>query len=415
MYDILFEIIRISSMCMRNFICFSLNLPMNEKILVSLFIATAFSQAHVVFIDRYSLLISVLLYPLVFLSALISYKSFTLKYLSPSLCFLFTLLYFSLNTVDVKMTAWIFPLSLSIFVLLKDYLKVAIFNLFISVLTIVLLFGLSFWMCGFFLNLDFYLGDCYVGDRLFLLYPFYCVEYTPIPFQIFIINRFSSVFDEPGMLGTISALILCAKNFDLKNDYRLFVVLAGGIFSMSLAFFVLCLFYWIISCRIFSKYIIYLFIFFFLFLLFDSIFDGVFVERLSYRLVDSDMESIDNRTAGNFEVMFKQFLNSSALFCGMGHNAHLLAGGGSDGLKVFFYNYGILGLGLLLLSFSVLIYSYKLKWHFMPLIVVYFLSFYQRAAIYRLYQLLIFVAGLIIINMCYYDRKNKIFSSNTSL
>ena len=402
-------------MNMLNFTYFNFKLSINEKILVVLFVTTAFAQAHVVFIDRYSLLVNTLLYPFTFFYVFISYKSFTLKYLFPSICFFFTLLYFSLNTTEIKITAWVFPLSLAFFVLLKDKLKMEIFNLFISILAIVLFMGILFWLCNFFLNWNLYLGDCYIGNRLFQLYPFYCVEYTPLSLQMFNVGRFSSVFDEPGMLGTISALILCAKNFEFKSDPRLSLILLGGILSMSLAFFVLCLSYWIISRKIFSKYILYLFAFLILFFLIDSLFDGVFIERLLYRLTGNDIKGLDNRTDGNFDMMFNQFLNSSSLLFGMGHNAHLLAGGGSDGMKVFFYNYGILGLILLLFSFSALICSYKLRWDILPLIVVYLFSFYQRAAIYRLYQLLIFIGGLIVINMCCYDRKNKVLGSDTSL
>lgn len=50
------------------------------------------------------------------------------------------------------------------------------------------------------------------------------------------LDRFTGVFTEPGVVGTLSAFLLVTSGCDLKNDKRNIVILISGIFSFSLAF-----------------------------------------------------------------------------------------------------------------------------------------------------------------------------------
>jgi hypothetical protein len=55
-----------------------------------------------------------------------------------------------------------------------------------------------------------------------------------------VISRLCGVYDEPGMVGTITALMLAVRGFDIRG-WRAVVLWLGGVFSLSLAFVVLTL------------------------------------------------------------------------------------------------------------------------------------------------------------------------------
>lgn len=311
-----------------------------ENFLAFLFLISALAQAHIVFIDQYPIL-NLLPYPFLLIYSILMYKSFSTKCLYAGVLFFLALLYFQLRADDIKITFWVYPLVITLFILLKDKIKLKIFELFTTLFSVSITLGVFFWLVSFFFGKSFYLGDCRVGERIFELYPFYVIEY--VPFQLFEINRFSSVFDEPGMLGTLSVFVLAAKKFQLGEDYRLIPILVGGIVSASLAFYALAVFYWLFSFQIKFKQIVYLVIIVLVFLLVDKVLDGVLLERILFRLNVSDVSELDNRMSNSFGHIFNHYLQTDNIILGMGHNAHTAFGGGSDGLKVFFYNYGLVG------------------------------------------------------------------------
>lgn len=78
-------------------------------------------------------------------------------------------------------------------------------------------------------------------DRVYTIYPFLIREQVVDIFN-FSGTRFSGTYDEPGAIGTISAVLLCVNQFRLK-DWRNIVFLLTGLLSMSLAFYVMLTFY----------------------------------------------------------------------------------------------------------------------------------------------------------------------------
>ena len=59
------------------------------------------------------------------------------------------------------------------------------------------------------------------------------------------IPRFSGVFDEPGVIGTISAIILTIGKFDLK-DRRLLVIFFASMLSLSFFYYIVVMVYYLI-------------------------------------------------------------------------------------------------------------------------------------------------------------------------
>ena len=74
-------------------------------------------------------------------------------------------------------------------------------------------------------------------------------DYTVYPPLLVVSNtfletiRFLAVFDEPGVVGTVSMLILFVEDYKLKNICNIIVFIAG-IFSFSFFFYVATLLYW---------------------------------------------------------------------------------------------------------------------------------------------------------------------------
>ena len=136
-----------------------------------------------------------------------------------------------------------------IFSIKNNYL-VSIFYRFKQIYAFILIPGLILWVLHQFLGNDFlYLGkfdESAIPNQLkvdagqgYALYPFTVVLdymlYQPI-------YRFMGPFDEPGVVGTISAIVLAANKFKLKNKSD-FIVLFSGVASLSLAFYLMSFIY----------------------------------------------------------------------------------------------------------------------------------------------------------------------------
>jgi len=76
--------------------------------------------------------------------------------------------------------------------------------------------------------------------KSYLVYPLALVSTKSLD----LFTRFCGFYDEPGMVGTISALILCAKRFNMK-DWRCVITLLAGLLSTSMFFYGLVAVYWI--------------------------------------------------------------------------------------------------------------------------------------------------------------------------
>lgn len=79
-----------------------------------------------------------------------------------------------------------------------------------------------------------------IQNRTYTVYPFLIVEQLTNDFQLSGM-RFCGVYDEPGVIGTLSAVLLCINQFKMK-DWKNVVFLITGLLSMSLSFYVILTF-----------------------------------------------------------------------------------------------------------------------------------------------------------------------------
>jgi len=212
--------------------------------------------------------------------------------------------------------------------------------------------------------------------------------------------RLSSVFPEPGVVGTVSALLLTVTRFDVKN-WKGVILLVSGILSFSLAFYVLACMYLILK-KPFYLFILAGLLSALFFYLPDDIKDNRIIkyyvmERGEALFVNFD--EVDNRLNDCFERRYDEFLNSSDIFIGNGYKASISTMCNVSSYKNVIYDYGIIGFLILVLLYIIILLSkIRTKSDFMncvPLLIVFFATSYQRPAFDTFWFFAIFVGGVI--------------------
>ena len=211
--------------------------------------------------------------------------------------------------------------------------------------------------------------------------------------------RAQGMFDEPGLLGTVAALILIADGYKLKNNFKNIVIMIGGLISFSFAFYVLSVVY--LGLKHTYKFIPILIVFLILASLFNmGILEDPFLEKYifnRFKIEDGSFAG-DNRTTRNFDIEFNNFLHSdiSTILFGKGAGAGKRnpAMQGSSSWKMSLYNRGILGLLMLILFpiIGTIVFSKTKEGYY--LLFMFLLSVYQRPNILNLGYMSILFGGL---------------------
>ncbi|QTX31890.1 hypothetical protein KAR29_11230 [Aminithiophilus ramosus] len=202
--------------------------------------------------------------------------------------------------------------------------------------------------------------------------------------------RFHGIYGEPGALGTYAALILGFDKF--RNKIPCMIILFSGIISFSLAFCVLMIFN---IFFIFKRKLLWV-IFLFAIALAGTTSDELqtmFFSRLTFT---EEGFSGDNRDKDQFKQEFDYFItnnNISDVVVGKGFRASNLAGGaGGASVRMFVYDYGLLGLFFVAVVYFSILAKNKTKNNFLAMLA-YFMSMYQRPWIYNWDFIFIFYFG----------------------
>lgn len=212
------------------------------------------------------------------------------------------------------------------------------------------------------------------------------------------IRRLCGMFNEPGVVGTLSALLLCADQFRLKHKLINKIVLLGGIFSFSLAFFLLSvayltLFYAFKSIKkLFAAGAALIILLASLHFLFpDNYFLNVYIfDRIK---ITSEGLSGNNRTSSEFDQFYSDFWKEDNVIFGEGKGYG--SGYSTSSYKTVITSNGVWGIGVILLflfSYTI-VYSKRetIPWFFLA---AYLLSFYQRPDIINCTYLLLICGGI---------------------
>lgn len=218
--------------------------------------------------------------------------------------------------------------------------------------------------------------------------------------------RFSSIFLEPGHLGTILALFLMANKFDYrKKEVKVFTL--ALLFSLSLAGYVL----WVIGqlLIVFSqdrisnflrKMLLSLFLFYGFYIVIIN-YDGgnnYINNRVLSRLEtdESEYEYGGDRTTDDMKFMFNRAISDGTILVGMPNNKYSkIAADSSAGIVRYLIQKGIIGAVLMFGGYFVIARgSCNRKWA-MLLFLYYVISSYQRTYFYWASYLIPFICGIV--------------------
>lgn len=241
----------------------------------------------------------------------------------------------------------------------------------------------------------------------------YAVNSAPDYYKLFIggvvrissNTRFSGIYDEAGLVGTVCALLLITRSNKpyLKDKTSLFLI--GFLFlTFSLAGYLI--FFSFLLIREFNKSKTnFLIMTVSLLLIFAIIYnvdiDIGFVKNIKSRIVFENgiFKIILNRQTSKFEIGFRQFAYSNPFIqlFGLGAGSSILNPyiNGSSHIKILIYDYGYFGFVFIITSIFVM-YVIRLKsfnFYTVSLLFFFYLSMIQRPSIYYLYYFIILYGG----------------------
>lgn len=283
------------------------------------------------------------------------------------------------------------PLFSFFFIALKPIEQQRIFAHLITLLTIVFSIGLVSYILSI-LGLNIQLGTTLAPNPSkdpYLVF-FGHVEETGLP-----IYRFSSIFDESGVVGTVCGLVLSSIGISIRN-YKSLIILIAGLVSFSLAFYIILfinmLFYFDIKKSLLIAIVAVL-------LIFAS--GNMFRDLIGSRIViENGRLSGDNRTSMVFNTYYNLFIakGGNDLIFGLGSGATTKLDEdiifGISSYKSLIIKYGIIGLGLILGFYVFCTYKYNNSLKGWFLLFIFMISAYQRPDLLKNYSIVIFIGGL---------------------
>ena len=214
----------------------------------------------------------------------------------------------------------------------------------IIVYALIVFFGLEFQS-----NIISPLNISKIGD--YLQYPFLVVfrdSWNISP-------RFYGYYDEPGVVGTISGVLLIINKFNFKNKFNIPIFIAG-VFSISFYFFVICAIYIIIYAKTIYKVVAIALCTFLVSIFYSNeiLYSTIFKR---FEIIDGSFVG-DNRIDYYSSVWYEKFQNSSDYLFGVGGYSNWRENYHGASYKELIINYGLIFFILYVVFFLLL--SFKL-------------------------------------------------------
>ena len=230
-------------------------------------------------------------------------RGYTLNII-PVFFFFIVTLYISVTGTESKTIILSYlPILPLLFIYLEQKMQERIFNFLVTILAIVFGIGIISYLLSI-VGLNAQIGTVIAlnpSKNPYLVYLGHVVESSRIDNTSL---RFFSIFDEPGVVGTLSGLILVSIGISLKN-LRSVIFLLAGLISFSLAFYIILICIVVFNFNLKNLLIILILtgtVYFFT----GDIFNNLVTERLA---VEDGRLAGDNRTAGSFDQYYESFLN----------------------------------------------------------------------------------------------------------
>ena len=311
---------------------------------------------------------------------------------APLLLTFFYILYSSFPGAEGTASFINFAYCSLIFYFFTDEERTKYINLTRRMLAIILLLGILVYpLIVFNILPSLYEIPNNIRETTYYVYPFSVVEdlsFAHPVYLLFHIYRFNSIFDEPGVVGTLSALMLLIRPvFDRRNKENI-IFLIAGILSFSLAFWVLITLVFLINLRLNWTTLLTVLSFGCIIMLFREPLNEIVFSRLE--IEDGKMKG-DNRIQEDFQIAYRKFEQSNSLYFGRGNIAHQNYPGSAT-YKSIIFNQGIFGFMLYLAIFIWPVIKTG-KWRCYLFLLVFLINIYQRPYSISIIYLLILYAG----------------------
>lgn len=207
--------------------------------------------------------------------------------------------------------------------------------------------------------------------------------------------RYCAIFDEPGVLGTISALLYAGSYKGIKKRLRIPVLLIG-ILTLSTAFYIIiAVFYlWITYTKKMYKTLIaiagVLIVYGIIYALPNDI---LLIKTLQEKMLINTLFS--RRDTKRFLEYYRAFIAGGGypLLMGMGKSAHRLINDGTYSYKLILYDYGIIG-SILYISLFIQTYLRDRSKEGIVFFLCFMISIFQRPFVYTTFFYPLFVTAL---------------------
>lgn len=318
-------------------------------------------------------------------------------------------------------------LNLMLYILIDEKLQKEIFKTFVFLFVVSMIPGLIYYILELF-GVSLSIGTLYSLNQLNYANSVdyqsvgsigYYKHYLGAVMRVNNNTRFAGMYDEAGLIGTVSALCLAARKFELKRNTINKWLLIFLILSFSLAGYLLAILYFFIK-RIRRKQwklcfgIIALVVGFFIFMNIKTDISAINTLQNRFQITEAGMSIINNRETSEYLSGYSEFLNSplSTKIFGFGRGASVLNVymNGSSTYKNIIYNYGYLGFGLMVFTILYLYKKFSLRkignhWDSVILLVLFCVSMYQRPSVFYPYYFIVLYGGYAYLeNDVKYDR-----------
>lgn len=221
-----------------------------------------------------------------------------------------------------------------------------------------------------------------------------------------IANRFYSVFDEPGVLGTFSAFVLFGNSY--KMNWKTIVILIGGFFTYSMAFYVLTMLgilitYWRRPAVLLRITIPIAIIGCMGFLYLKN--DLAFQQAVLYRITGNKISDlVESRNAYEVNQYYDKISDNEQILFGVGFDKMTNLGlfNGAS-YKHFIIEYGLIGLFTIALMYFLMLRK-RYDFYTWGTYIMFAASFTQRPLLWSSWQIILF--SCLIANV--YKRRKKL-------
>ena len=308
---------------------------------------------------------------------------------------------------------WISFIAIAVFVFLPANVQAKTFNEFMTLFTVTLLPSLLFYILNLIgISIPYSILPSYEAIKssagIYYRHSFLSAQLIN---PVAVINRFNGIYFEAGILGTVSAMFLCVKKYSFrgKDKWREKILLVAGILSMSIAFILLSIIYFVsknIASHNFKSVVALVAIMIIYSIAVSVPLRNPALANIQKRItvVDYSLQG-DNRVSKKYDQVMEEYYasNFKTHLIGFGRGTFGKRQGklNFDGssYKSILYDYGMLGFALYVGWF--ILYGIKANIKFriklldwLPVAIVQLANIYQNPAVFPIYFILIYSGGL---------------------